>query len=92
MTATLTAHNDVNRLYAQFPDPPPPWTGVDGPLTEKLWALVSIAEAVENSERRSGELVGCVYAASGGCDGEKLAEAILMRCTHCVNETREAMR
>lgn len=83
--AALTAHNDLNRLYAQFPDPPPPWTGIEGPLTKQLWALVSIAEAAENSMRRSGELVGCVYAASGGCDGEQLAAVTFMRCDACVD-------
>ena len=84
MSAALTAHNDLNRLWAQAVDNPAAWQGEPGPAWSQLWALVSIAEAVENSMRRSGELVRCVYAASGGCDGEKLAAKTFMRCEACV--------
>jgi len=81
MSAVVKAFNQMNRLGQRAIEAYP--IGWHGPLDsgwERLYAYITIAENVERSVRRSGELVGCVYA------GTKLGRCptiAIMSCEDC---------
>ena len=77
MSAVVKAFNQMNRLGQRAIEAYP--IGWHGPLDsgwERLYAYIGIAEAVERSARRAGELVGCVY-------GKGCPTIAIMSCEDC---------